>query len=354
MLASAQVQEWSLVEHTLEQRTTLALERYYTVVRPDSLRLRYIGKNAGQIPYVLRGHRTVADTLGQLLSIRLGQLTLATVTNLRIALGDDLYTDLLLSRHSVGVKVETIGAEDDFGYESWDNEYAWIIALDRFDYRFNRSLGLFAEAGAPESNLYFWNDGTFRIGLESPDWEFALLLPYGSGATPFGFLQERLLAPGFGAAGRARLANLTGRIRFATLSDAAFDSPRVAPRVYLHSLSSQLTWQGYLEGPFGLLRYDAGIGYEEFSAADRDTAGEAVAAGRVRRLSPVVDLAWIPPGGNVQLGAGVADIALRTSITARFTDWLWLEMRYVSNDLFRSTKPFEHASYLFITPRLKF
>jgi hypothetical protein len=350
----AQVQEWPVLDGRLRERTTLALQRYYSVVRPDSLRLRYLNRNAAALIYRIRGSRSAEDTLGQLLSIGLGQLTLHHSTNLRIALGDDLYTELALSRNDPNVLSELREISNTVGLDRLDAEYSVMLALDRLDYRFSHEFGAFVGAGAPESNLFWWSDGTLRIGLEGTNWEFALLVPYGAGSTEFGFLHERLLAPAWGAAAHGQIGHLAGRLRFAIPGDPAFISPAAATRRMVHSASGALTWRGTLDTRYGMIHYGGGIGYEEFTATSRDTAQEAVPSGRVRRLSPVLDLQWTVPGDNINFSLGVVDIALRAALSARLTDRLALDLYYVANNVFRDVKPFEHPSVFFLTPRLFF
>jgi hypothetical protein len=352
--AIAQVQEWPLLDGGLRERTTLALQRYFSVVRPDSLRLRYLNSNAASLIYRIRGRRTAEDTLGQLFSIGLGQLMIHSSTNLRIALGDDLYTELALSRNDPNVLSELREISSTIGLDRLDAEYSVMLALDRLDYRFNHDLGAFVGAGAPESNLFWWSDGTLRLGLEGVNWEFALLLPYGAGSTEFGFLHERLLAPAYGAAVQGELGHLAGRLRFAIPGDPAFISPTAATRRIVHTAGGALTWRGTLDTRYGMIHYGGGIGYEEFTATSRDTSQEAVPAGRVRRLSPVIDIQWRAPGDNVSISLGVVDIALRAALSARLTDRLALDFYYVANNVFRDVKPFEHTSVFFLTPRLFF
>ena len=353
--ARAGVYEWNLVERGLERRTTTALTRYYTEVKPQSLWVRYIGQNAGRINYRLRGARTQADTIGQLLSISLGQFRIFSTSEIRIALGDDLYGELILSRNNPLAGAESVYTGDSFSHDDWSgNHTIFISPLERIDYRINPTLGGFVALGAPESNLSWWNDGTLRLGLATPQWEFAMLAPFGAGAIAVGPYRERLLAPGFGAAALVRLLGFTGRARFTVLSETAFRSPVVAPATYIHTLSLQGTYQWGRETGIGNMRLSVGAGYEEFAEVCRNLQGEPVQGERIRRASPVADLFWVAPNENIQFGLGLADIALRGSATVRLTNNLWFEVRAVSNDIFRKLQPFEHPFLLFLTPRLKF
>jgi hypothetical protein len=352
--ARAAVTEWKLVDPALEQQTTLALTRYYTDVKPKSIWVRYITQNAGRLQYRLRSSRTQVDTLGQLISLSLGQFRIFTVTEIRIALGDDLYGSLLLSRNAPGAEQETVYTGDTFSHDDWSGMYSTFLSFDRIDHHIEPDLGAFIALGAPESNLSWWNDGTFRVGLTAPEWEFALLAPLGSGAAAVGPLRERLLAPGFGAEGMARIEGFTGRIRFTGIGTAAFDSPRIAPGPYVHTLSLQGTYRMEFETSVGTARLEAGADFEEYTEAWRDSDGSPIPGERTRRFSPLSDLFWTFPGNNIRLGLGTADLALRGSATVRLTDNLWFEVRAVSNDLLHAPEPFEQPFLLFLTPRIKF
>lgn len=348
------VTEWKLVNPVLEQQTTLALTRYYTDTKPKSIWVRYIAQNAGRLKYRLRSSHSQVDTLGQIISVSLGQFRIFTVTEIRIALGDDLYGSLLLSRNDPGAEQETVYTGDTFSHDDWSGAHSTFLSFDRIDHHIDPTLGAFIALGAPESNLSWWNDGTVRIGLTSPGWEFAVLAPLGSGATAVGPLRERLLAPGFGAEGMARIGEFTGRIRFTGLSSIAFDSPRIAPAPYVHTLSFQGTYRMEFESRFGTARLDAGADFEEYMEVWRDSDGSPISGELTRRFSPLADLFWTFPGNNLQISLGTADLALRSSATVRLTDNLWFELRAVSNDLFHSPEPFEHPFLLFLTPRIKF
>ena len=127
----------------------------------------------------------------------------------------------------------------------------------------------------------------------------------------------------------------------------------MAPAIYVHTLSGELSWAKGLETTVGSFRGDIGIGYEEFTQALL-TDDSARTSGHVARLSPVAQVTWVSAQRNLQAKLGLYDLALRGSFTARLTESLWVEVRAVSTDIFRPTKPFEHPFILFITPRIKF
>jgi hypothetical protein len=305
------------------------------------------------MPYHLRGIRNGRDSAGQLLSVSLGQLTLYSVTNLRVAFGDDLYEALLGSRTDSAADEHLIYAGEGI-WEDPIDEHRFGIALDRLDYRINRTLGLFAQVGSPESNLPWWTDGTARVGVTSSTWEFAALLPLGAGATGVGPYRARLLAPGFGATLRLRLANVVARIRVAGVGDPSFDAPRTTDDLFVHTLASQAAYQQPISTDFGPFLLSGGIDYEEFAGVVRDADGHPAQTRRIRRLSPLVDLAWSDLEGNVRASLGVANLGLRGSFRLRLTDLLALELSAVDNDLFRSIKPFEHPFLIFFTPQIRF
>lgn len=350
--ADAQTLEWKLIEPTLQGRTSALLQRYYTVVKPDSLRVRYLRNNAN-LAYRLRARVGDSDSLGMLLSISLGQLTLFSSASVRVAVGDDLYEELLLSRNNPLSEEREIIEGDEFGHDDWDHDYTVIAAIDRIDYRVTPALGVFVMAGAPESNLSWWNDGTIRVGINAPSWEVAGLLPFASGATSVGPVRERLLAPGYGAAAAVHAGAFTGRARFTAIGDPAFRALSVAPAIYLHTLSGEISYTRGFETTLGTIRADAGVSYEEFTMAQM-IEGLPRTSGRVGRISPLAQLTWVSAQRNLQAKLGLYDLALRGSFTARLTESLWVEVRAVSNDTFRPAKAFEHPFILFITPRIKF
>lgn len=350
--ASAQIREWTLVERGLQKRTTLALQRYYTIVQPDTIRLRYLRTNAGMMPYRLRGSRAIGDSVGQLLAISLGQLTLYSPSSLRIAFGEELYAALLGSRSDSGADDHSVFIGDGLWGDPLD-DHRIGIALDRVDYRFSRSLGVFAQIGSPESNFPWWEDGTARVGITSPTWEFAALLPFAAGADGVGPYRERLLAPAFGAAIRVTLGSIIARVRFTGVDDASFDAPRNTEDLFVHTLASQASYQLPIGTRLGSFLLSGGIDYEEFAGITRAADGTPQQTRRIRRLSPLADVVWNDQEGNIRASIGVANLALRGSLLLRLTDALAIELRAVDNDLFRTIKPFEHPFLLFFTPQIR-
>ncbi len=352
-MASAQVREWTLVEPGLQRQTTIALQRYYTIVQPDSIRLRYLRTNVGSFPYRLRGSRGGDDSLGQLLSVSLGQLSLFSPQTLRIAFGEDLYRALLLSRTDSGADERIVYP----GEGIWSNPYdphTIALSLDRLDYRLTRSLGLFLQAGSPESNLPWWTDGTARLGVTNPAWEFAILFPFSAGATAVGPYRERLLAPGFGASARLTLGSFVARVRFTGVGDVSFSAPSTTSDRFVHTLSSQAFYNYPLGTGIGSFLLRGGIDYEEFAGVVKDADGTPTQTRRIRRLSPHVETIWSDQAENVTASLGMTSLALRAALAVRLTDALSLELRAVENELFRTPKPFEHPFIIFFTPRLRF
>ncbi len=351
---SAEIQEWVLADPVLEHRTTSALLRYYSIVEPDSIQVRYVRRYAGRIPYHLRAVRSENDTLGQLLSITLGQLKLFSTNALRVACGEDLHTSLLLSRNDPRSESRSVFAGDSFGHNDWVNGQLGIASLDRIDIGISQDLRAFAALGAPESNLYFWTDGTARFGLTTPEWEMAVLVPVGFGSTGAGPYRSRLLAPGFGVAANVHFENMIGRMRFTGLSEATLEAPQAATDLFVHTFSTQLLYRFQVASPFGIVGFDAGGGYEQFTSVRSNANDDPISNGTIRRLSPVVDISLITPDHNWKASLGVADIALRGSLAARINRNLWVEFRAVSTDIFRTPQPFEHPFQLFLTPTIKF
>ena len=352
--AFGDVQEWTLVDRTLHARTTQSLQRYFSAVRPDSVRVRYISKNSAIMRYRLRAQRTANDTSGQLVSLSLGQLSIFSIATLRVALGDDLYHSLVVSRHAPGADRQRVANDDRFSDSDWYAERTVIAGLDRIELRINPALGVFAGAGAPESNLHWWSDGTLRLGVATPNSEAAVLLPFGAGSRSVGPWRSRLLAPGFGAAAMARHGSVIARARITAVSPVVLIPPLAAPRRYVHTLSMQGLYTGQIDSRLGPFTWAAGAGYEEFTAVGQNSSGEVVQEGRVRRLSPIADIAWTTPGQNVRLGLGVADIALRGSLMLQVTGSFAVELKWVANNVFRDPKPFEQPFLLFLTPRVSF
>jgi hypothetical protein len=351
-MARAEVVEWSLVDQTLRARTTAALLRYYSIVRPDSLRVRYINANAPIATYRLRAERSGNDTLGQIVSISLGQLTLASTMAVRIALGEDLHRALMLTRDDPRSDREVLANGDPFSAVDWPEPHTLSVSLDRIDYRFAPSIAMFAMIGAPESNQFFWNDATARVGVATPTAEFSLLVPFAAGSTSVGPLRERRLAPGFGAAIAARYGPLIGRIRFTTSGESTERALRTIATPYVHALSTQAAWLLTFDTRSGPFELTAGAGFEEYRPFVADTVVDAPL--RVRRASPLIDLAYETPGRNYRVAIGIADMALRGSVLVQLSAQLSVEARWVSNVALRKRSEFEHPFLLFLSPRITF
>lgn len=351
---AADVREWSLGSVELHARTTSALLRYYSVIRRDSLQVRYIRRNADRFPYKIRAQIADNDSLGRMLMISLGQIRFFTTENIRVALGDDLYEEVLRSRFAPGTVSAGVDLGESFDHTDWTGNHRVTWSLwERLDVRVDPELNLFAALGAPESNLDFWNDGTGRVGVAAPGWEFAALFPFASGAAGIGPLRPRLLAPGFGATGTLRYEGLEARLRFTGFQDVAGESTRKLDRIFVHSLSGELNGHVDLQPQIGTLRLTGGVSYEEFTELER-REGTLVPDGRVRRLSPVAGVRYTTPDENIRLGMELYDISVRGEASLRLTSNLWFELRAVSTELLRDPKAFEHPFTLFFTPMLKF
>ena len=354
LLEASVVREWSVESHTLRARTTSALMRYYAVIKSDSLQIRYVRQNANRFPFKVRAQITDNDSLGRMLLLSLGQLRLFSTENLRIALGDDLYEELLRSRNQPGTDSRLVDQGDSFDHNDWlgDHRFVWSL-WERLDVRVAPELNAFAGLGAPESNLNFWADGTARLGLAAPGWEFAMLVPFASGSAGLGPLRPRLLAPGFGATGTLRYSGLTARLRFTGFQDIAEESTRKLERLFVHSVSGEVGWRQPFTTNSGRIDLNGGVSYEEFTELKRE-AGLLVPDGQVRRLSPVVGARYTTTDENLRLSTELYDFALRGEASVRLTSNLWLELRVVSNELIRDDKVFEHPFTLFFTPMIKF
>lgn len=352
--AAADVREWNLASTELHGRTTSALLRYFTVIRADSLQVRYVRQNADRFPYKIRAQVADNDSLGQMFMISLGQLRFFSTENIRVALGDDLYEDLLRSRFAPGTVSSGVDLGDSFDHADWmgDHRITWSV-WERLDVRVAPELNVFAALGAPESNLDFWADGTGRIGVAAPGWEFAALFPFAAGATSVGPLRPRLLAPGFGATGTLRYEGWEARLRFTGFQDIAEESTRKLDRLFVHSLSGELHYHYDLTPPIGTIRVTGGVSYEEYTELDVRN-DELIPDGQVRRLSPVIGIRYTTPDENIRLSTELYDISVRGEIGIRLTSDLWFELRAVSNELLREPKAFEHPFTLFFTPMLKF
>ncbi len=348
-LQASVVREWIVESQELQSRTTSALLRYYTVIEENNLQVRYVQKNATRFPYKVRAQITDNDSLGSMLLLSIGQLRLFRTENLRIALGDDLYEDLLRSRYHTGTNSRLVNLGDSFDHNDWQGNHRFVWSLwERLDVRIAPELNAFVGLGAPESNQNFWSDGTGRVGVAALGWEFALLFPFSSGSTGLGLLRPRLLAPGFGATGTITYAGLTARLRFTGLQDIAQESTRKLDRLFVHSVSSELTWDVPITTSAGSFELSGGMSYEEFT--ELKVADDLLAPdGQVRRLSPVLGVRYTTNDENLRLETEMYDFALRGKIGVRLTRNLWIELRAVSNEIFREDKAFEHPSTLFFT-----
>lgn len=353
VLHASVVREWDVESRELQARTTSALLRYYTVTRGDSLQVRYVRQNASRFPYKVRAQVMDNDSLGRMLFLSLGQLRLHSTENLRVALGDDLYEALLLSRHAAGVNSRLVNLGNSFDHNDWLGNHRFVWSLwERLDVRVAPELNAFVGLGAPESNQDFWGDGTGRIGVAAPGWEFALLFPFASGSTGLGPLRPRLLAPGFGASGTLRYSGLTARLRFTGYQDIALESTRKLDRLFVHSASAELSWQYPISTDFGRVDLDGGASYEEFTEL-KERNGLLLPDGQVRRLSPILGVRYTSGDENLRVSTELYDFSLRGKAAVRLTSNLWLELRAVSNEIFREDKPFEHPFTLFFTPMIK-
>ncbi|MBC8145844.1 MAG: hypothetical protein H7X80_09665 [bacterium] len=243
-------------------------------------------------------------------------------------------------------------SNDLYAAVDWQEDYKVLLSIDRMSYRIAPALAAFTTIGAPESNEFFWGDGTARVGVATPMSEFSLLVPFAGGATAVGPLRTRRLAPGFGAAIAARYSSIVGRARFTTIADRAADAIRTIPVAYVHTLSAQALWMTTFESSSGPFNLSAGVGYEEYRPVTSDSISQA--ASRVRRISPVADLVYETPGRNYRVSVGVADMALRGSVMVQLSARLSLEARWVSNAALRDHSDFEHPFLFFLTPRITF
>ena len=348
------IYEWNVGSEELEERLTLALLRYYSVIREDSLFTRYIRRNAGRDIYRVRAEFLEGEEQGSVILLSLGQLRLFPATNIRIALGENLYEELLESRNAPTANRRQIDLGNSFGHQDWRGNYRVIWSIwDRIDIRITPELQGFVGLGAPESNLDFWEDGTGRIGCLSPLWEVAFLFPFSSGGISFGPLPERRLVPGYGAAASLKLNQLTARIRFSDATDDTFNRTQAIDRFFVHSLSSAISWEESFATSAGTLSVTAGLGLEEFTELE-EIDSSIQHDGYVRRISPIAFLGYTSVDQNVQLRLGMNDLALRPELTVRLSSHIWIEGRAVINNLFREEKIFEHPFVLFLTPRIKF
>lgn len=337
----AQVREWSLKNSVLIERTSALLERYYAVTRPDSVRLRYIRSWSASVPFRLRGRLAGPDSVVAILSVSLGQLTIFPTDNIRIALGDNLYSELLASGSSPSAAgIELLDADD------WQSRSA-SVSLERMEVAALPEMRGVLAIGSPESNLLWWTDGTVRVGLATDEWEFCALAPLGAGATSIGPLRERRILPSFGATGRVRAgrfdlwARASGHGTFSTT-----DSGR-----YYHSVGGGGSYAEAFASSFGVVQGRIGVQVEEFKPMTPDSIrprSEDV----VRRFSPMLRVTWGDFAGIARVSLGWEDYSLSLASSIRLTSTLWIDVRCVSVDLVRQPESFEHPFYLFITPRV--
>ncbi|HVZ38493.1 MAG TPA: hypothetical protein VHI13_04395 [Candidatus Kapabacteria bacterium] len=350
--ARAQLREWTLADPALQTATTQALERYYSVVTPDSIRLHYIERNSRSFPYRIRGTADAPGHPGVIVLMTLGQLTIFPESTIRIALGEDLYRMLAASRTAGGTD-DRLLPNDSFGADDWSSGARVIVSFDRLDVHVSPTVGVFAAMGAPEANQFWWCDGTWRLGIATPNWECALLLPMAGGATPVGPFRERLLAPAWGAAAAAHAGDVTMRARFATPGDASFDAIHTGRDYFVHTASGEASYRYLTEAGIGAFQFDVGVTYNEYSRARRD-ADEITLTGHARRLSPLGAVTWTNRESTLRWRAGFGDFTPQFLFEARLTSSLWLETDLACAGLFRDPATFEHPFYLYITPRIKF
>ncbi len=349
------IYEWTVGSETLESRTTTSLLRYYSVVEVDSLKVRYIRQKSGHSLYRIRAQfPDNSVNTGRILFLSLGQLQVFPTDVIRVALGENLYQELLRSRDEMANYSTRIDLGTSFDHHDWTGNHSitWSI-WDRFDISIGEELNGFVALGAPESNLDFWADGTGRLGIASPLLEFAFLFPFSSGSVAIGPLPERLLVPAYGASALLRYNQWTGRIRFSDATEETINSTQSTNRSFVHSLSSALLGEKEFLTEIGNFSLTAGVGLEEFTELKR-VNGALEHAGYVHRISPVIRIAYTTADENLRLSTGINDLALRSSITIRFSSTIWFEARAVNTNIFRNHKVFEHPFSLFLTPRIKF
>ena len=347
--------EWSIVSPTLESRTTTALLRYYTVIEADSLKLRYIRRKAGRSLYQVRAQFKDNDSdSGSILFVSIGQLRIFPTDAIRIALGENLYQELLYSKNEPTNHRTRIDLGSSFDHQDWTGNHrvAWSL-WDRLDVGIADEINGFVALGAPESNLDFWMDGTGRVGIATPLLEFSFLFPFSSGSVEVGPLPQRLLVPGYGASALLRYNTWTGRIRFSDATNKTVNSTSSIDRNFVHSLSSALYGEKDFQTTFGSFLLTGGIGLEEFTEL-KLRKGELERAGYVRRVSPITHITYTTTDENFRLSTGVTDLALRSTATVRLSSNIWLEARAVNTSFFRDHKVFEHSFAFFFTPRIKF
>lgn len=340
-VAQGQIREWSLTDGVLIERTTALIERYYAVTRPDSIRRRYVRTWGASLPYRLRGRLIGPDSVAALLSVSLGQLSLFPTDNIRIALGEDLYSELLASGKDAGEGVDQLQDRDD-----WDSR-TFSISLERIEVAVLPDIRLLVAMGSPESHLDWWTDGTFRIGLAAEDWEFTPLLPQAWGRSAIGPLRERRLLPSYGAAGRIRAGHFDA---WARSTQSGSYTPSDSGRFY-HSIGGGATYGSSFATDFGVLQWRIGAQVEEFKPLVPDSirpSNDDV----VRRFSPRLLVTWGDFTGIGRIEIASEDLTLSLTSSIRLTRTLWINFRCTAIDLLRDRESFEHPFYLFVSPRL--
>lgn len=338
---TAQVREWNLSNPNLVERTTALLVRYYSVTRPDSVRLRYIRSWSESIPFRLRGRLAGPDSVAAILSISLGQLTIFPTDNIRIAVGEDLYSELLASgSNTVSGGIEFLDVED------WSSRTA-SISLERIEMAATPDIRGLVAFGAPESHLPWWTDGTLRFGVAGNEWEFSALVPLAAGATSIGPLRERRLLPSYGASGRIRAGHFDLWARTTRRLD--FD-PADSGRFY-HSVGGGGSYGAAIASRHGILQARFGIQIEEFKPMTLDSIRPA-SDDVIRRFSPTLHVTWGDFSGIARVSAAWEDYSLAVATSIRLTTTLWIDLRCVAIDLLREPESFEHPFYLFLTPRI--
>lgn len=355
--ADSEVIEWDLEDRVLLTRTSAALHRYYAVVRDDSATLRYLLSAPLPDRLRVRAQVTADDPVGRILMLRYGQLQLSTTTEIRIALGEELYETLLSSRDLGRAEVNRVSLGDRFGHHDWlgDHRITWSL-FDRLDLRIAPRMNLFVGLGAPASGRDFWTDGTARIGAAHPLGEIALLLPFSGGSIGLGtWFPGRKLAPGIGGMMAIDGGRWRGRVRYTIPWEGTVEATRAIDDAYVPTLAAALTWEPSAVGlTAGELTLSGGVSYEEVTRIFDGGGRGLIRSGQYRRLAPILSATVRSPDETVRLEIGTYNLGLRALGTARLSSSLWLEVRMMHNDLFRDVDPFESPVVLFLTPRIKF
>lgn len=340
---SAQVRTWELTDRPLIERTTTLLERYYSLTRPDTLRLRYVRTWGDRLVYRLRGRLAGSDSITALLSISIGQLTIFPTDNIRIALGDDLYGALLASGSRADVGIDELIPADELAV------HGVSLSLDQLRVRVVDNVIATARIGAPESNLDWWTDGTFRLGIETGEWECAILLPFAAGRTQVGPLRERQILPSMGVSGRVRRGSLEAALRISRQEKfISVDSGR-----FVHTLSGFLSYGSSVPMDFGVIEWRLGGGVEEFRPCVPDSVRPS-SDDITLRLTPHIAVTIANYTGILRAGLSTRDGAISLTGSVRLTSNLWIDLRCVATDMLRDASTFEHPFHLFLTPRVVF